>query len=130
MKRFLSSSALSSSGRAEPPSSSSSAEQPATSPRSAEQSAMPSHLKLSSIQDVQRWLADEPMASCSSVDMQRIREVVAVLSRPKPRREDVQPLQSKWQVAQKADKKPRSLDVLHEFKGKVIKAATRILRQC
>jgi len=57
-------------------------------------------LKLSSIQDVQRWLAEEPMASCSSVDMQRIREAVAVLSRPKPRKEDVRPLQSKWQVAQ------------------------------
>ena len=118
MKRSLSSSAPSSSGRAEPPRSSSSAEQPATSLhsaeqpaeqlatslRSAEQPAMPSPLKLSSIQDVQRWLADEPMASCSSVDMQRIREVVAVLSRPKPRREDVQPLQSKWQVAQKTKK--------------------------
>ena len=89
MKRFLSSSAPSSSGRAEPPSSSSSAEQPATSLRSAEQPAMPSHLKLSSIQDVQRWLAEEPMASCSSVDIQRIREVVAVLSRPSPRQEDV-----------------------------------------
>ena len=103
MKRFLSSSAASSSGRAEPPSSSSSAEQPAislhsaeqpaeqlaSSLRSAEQPAMPSHLKLSSIQDVQRWLAEEPMASCSSVDIQRIREVVAVLSRPNPRQGSV-----------------------------------------
>ena len=141
MKRFLSSSAPSSSGRAELPSSSSSAEHPATSLhsaeqpaeqlatslRSAEQPAMPSHLKLSSIQDVQRWLADEPMASCSSVDMQRIREVVAVLSRPKPRREDVQPLQSKWQVAQKTKKKPRSLgEILPEFQAKVIKAAHKL----
>ena len=66
---------------------------------------MPSHLKLSSIQDVQRWLAQEPMASCSSVDIQRIRELVAVLSRPNPRQEDVQPLQSKWQVAQKSPQK-------------------------
>ena len=56
-----------------------------------------------------------------------IREAVAVLSHPKPRKQDVQPLQSKWQVAQKTDRKPRPLeDVLHEFKGKVIKAAQKL----
>ena len=104
MKRFLSSAAPSSSGRTETPSSSSSAEQPATSLRSAEQPATPSHLKILSIRDVQRWLAEEPIASCSSADAQRIREAVAVLSHPKPRQEDVRPLQSKWQVAQKKTK--------------------------
>jgi hypothetical protein len=109
MHRFMSSAASSSSGRAEWPAtvsgSFSSAEQPAISLRSAEQPATPSHLKISSIRDVQRWLAEEPIASCSSADAQRIREAVAVLSHPKPRKEDVQPLQSKWQVAQKKDKK-------------------------
>ena len=109
MKRFMSSAASSSSARAEPfatmSSSFSSAEQPATSLRRAEQPAIPPHLKLSSIRDVQRWLAEEPIASCSSADMQRIREAVAVLSLREPRKEDVQPLQSKWQVAQKKDKK-------------------------
>ena len=59
--------------------------------------------------------------------MERIREAAAVLSRPKPRKEDVQPLQSKWQVAQKKDKKPRPLpEVLDEFQGKVIKAAKEL----
>ena len=55
-----------------------SAEQPAAS--SVEQSAPmdtadgadPSHLKILSIRDVQRWLAEEPIASCSNADMQRI----------------------------------------------------------
>ena len=67
---------------------------------SAEQPATPFHLKISSIHDVQRWMAEEPIASCSSADAQRIKEAVAVLSRAKPRQEDVQPLQNKWQVAQ------------------------------
>ena len=111
MDRFMCSAASSSTGRAEWPStvsgSSSSAEQPAISLRSAEQPATPSRLKILSIRDVQRWLAEEPMASCSSADAQRIREVVAVLSRPNPRKEDVQPLQSKWQVARNKNKKPR-----------------------
>ena len=97
------SAASSSSGRMEPPatvsSSSSRAEQPAT----------PSNLKIGSIRDVQRWLAEEPIASCSSADVQRIREAAAVLSHPKPRQEDVQPLQSKWQVAQQKEKKKQVL---------------------
>ena len=131
MHRFMSSAASSSSGRAERratvSSSSSSAEQPAISLRSAERPATPSHLKILSIRDVQRWLAEEPIASCSSADAQRIREAVGVLSHPKPRKEDVRPLQSKWQVAQKKDKKPRPLvEVLHEFQGKVIKAAKKL----
>ena len=114
----MSSAASSSSGRAgRPAAASGSAEQPAPSLgsaerpatlshslRSAERPATPSHLKLSSIRDVQRWLAEEPAASCSSADMQRIREAVAVLSLPKPRQEDVRLLQSKWQVAQKNTK--------------------------
>ena len=104
MKRFLSSAAPSSSGRAEPPSSSSSAEQPAASLRSAEQPATPSHLKILSIRDVQRWLAEEPIANCSSANAQRIREAIAVLSHPKPRQEDVRSLQNKWQMAQKRQK--------------------------
>ena len=76
---------------------------------------------ISSIPNVQRWLAEEPIAKCNRADVQLIREAVAVLSFPKPRQEDVRPLQSKWQVAQKKDKQPRpSEEVLHEFKGKVI----------
>ena len=108
MKRFVSSAASSSSGSAARPANvsarSSSAEQSATSLRSAEQPATPSQLKIFSIRDVQRWLAEESIASCSSADLQRIREAVAVLSRPQPRKEDVQPLLSKWQVTQKKTK--------------------------
>ena len=86
-----------------------------------------SAMKISSIRDVQRWVDEEPIASCSSADAQRIREAVAVLSRPKPRQEDVQPLQSKWQVARTKDKKPRPLgDVLEEFQTKVIEAAKKL----
>ena len=80
MKRFMSSAASSSF---------SNAEQPTTSLGSAEQPGTRCQLKLSSIRDVQRWLAMEPIASCSSADMQRIREAVAVLVPAKPRKEDV-----------------------------------------
>ena len=102
MKRFMSSAASSSSARAEPAtmsSSFSSAEQPTTSLGSAEQPGTRCQLKLSSIRDVQRWLAMEPIASCSSADMQRIREAAAVLVHGKPRQEDVKPLCRKWHVS-------------------------------
>ena len=108
MHRFISSAASSSCGKPEQPpaasSSCSNAEQPSTSLRSAEQPATPSQVQIISIQDVQRWLAVETVASCNSADMERIKEAAAVLSRPKPRKEEVQPLQSKWQVAPQKDK--------------------------
>ena len=130
MKRFMSSAASSSSARAEPAtmsSSFSSAEQPTTSLGSAEQPGIRCQLKLSSIRDVQRWLAMEPIASCSSADMQRIREAVAVLVPAKPRQEDVRPLQSKCLVAQQKNKEPRPLpEVVDEFRDKVIKAAQQL----
>ena len=137
----MSSGASSSSARARPPaavfSSVGNADQPATSLRSAEPPATPCHLKILSIRDVQRWLAEERIASCSSADMQRIREAVAVLSSPKPRKVDVRPLQSKWQVAQSKRKwqvaggtKSRPLEeVLREFQGKVIKAAQELQQE-
>ena len=131
MHRFISSAASSSCGRAEQAaaasSSCSSAEQPSTSLRSAEQPATPSQVQILSIRDVQRWLAVETVASCSSADMERIREAAAVLSRPKPGRGDVQPLQRQWQVTQKKDQKPIPLaEMLDEFRGKVIKAAQEL----
>ena len=134
MHRFMSSVASSSSGRAEQPaaasSSSNSAEQPTASLRSAEQPATSSHLKILSSRDVQRWLADEPIASCSSADVQRIREAAAVLSHPKPRKEDVRPLQNKWHLKQIKNKQSRPLgDVLKEFQGKVIQAAQKLQQQ-
>ena len=111
-------------------SSCSSAEKTSTPPRSVEQPATPHHFQILSIRDVQRWLAVETVASCSSANMERIREAVAVLSRPKPRKEEVQPLQSKWQVAQKKDKKPRPLgDVIQELSDKVINAAVTLQQQ-
>ena len=78
-----------------------SAEQPDT-PVTVEQSAIDSGSadqpawKISSFHDVNRWLASDHVASCSMVE--RIKEAVAVLSQPHPRKEDVQALQSKWQV--------------------------------
>ena len=59
---------------------------------------------ISSIRFVQRWLADEPAASCSSADMARARGAAAVLSRPKPRQEEVRLLQHRWQAAQRTAK--------------------------
>ena len=82
------------------------------------------------MRDVQRWLAEEPTVSCSSADLERIREAVAVLSHPKPRKEHVRPLQKKWQGAQQKNKKTRPLqEVFHEFEGKVIKAAQKLQQQ-
>ena len=129
MKRFF----ASGSSRAERPAellgespASSSAGQPANSFVSAEQP----DFKIASIRDVQRWLAAEHVATSSNVDAQRIREAMAVLSQCRPRKEDVQLLQSKWQVAQKKDKKPRPLgEVLQEFESKVVEAAQKLQQQ-
>ena len=68
----------------------SNAEQPAAAsassrPSSAGQHATHSHSKLLSIGDVQRWVAEKPIASCRSADAQHIRKAAAVLSRPTPR---------------------------------------------
>ena len=71
------------------PSSSGSAERPA------ERYAASKQLSITTIHGIQRWLAEDHVASCTSADAQRIREAVAVLSRPKPRQEDAQPLQLK-----------------------------------
>ena len=119
MKRFLSSAASSSSGRAEQPaaplrgaeqsassSSSGRAVQSATASSNAERPGTASPLlKISSIQDVQCWLARS--SATSHADIERIREAVAVLSRPKPRKEDVQPLQPKWQIARQRNRQIR-----------------------
>ena len=119
MQSFISSGVSSSSG------SSGRAEQPAVSLRSAELPA--SIIHISSLRDVQRWLAKEHVSNCSSADVQRIREAVTVLSHPKPKQEDVRPLQSKWQVAQQIKKKPKPLaDVIHELQEKVVKAAQKL----
>ena len=97
--------ASSSSGRAErpattaAPSSSSRAELPSAE-RPATSTTPSTQLSITTIRGVQRWLAEDHVASCTSADAQRIIEAVAVLSRPKPKKEDVQHLQSKWQVTQ------------------------------
>ena len=117
MLRFMSSAASSSSGRAERAAAAGSAEQPHT----------PPHLKILSIHDVQRWLAEEPIASCSSTDAHRIREAGAVLSHRKPTREALQPLLHKWKVTKRKDQKDRPLgERLQEFEDKVIDAAQKL----
>ena len=129
LRSFFSSGASSSSGSASRPANVSARSS------SAEQTATPSHLKISSMRDVQRWLAEESIASCSSADLQRIREAVAVLTSGKkeqPSKEDVRPLlgPKNWDVAQRKDKKPRPLgDMVQEFQGKVIKAAQKLQQQ-
>ena len=138
MHRFISSAASSSSGRAErpattaAPSSSNRAELPSAE-RPATSTTPSTQLSITTIRGVQRWLAEDHVASCTSADAQRIREAVAVLSRPKPRQEDVRPLQGKWQVSQwhtASGKKPRPIpDVIQELQGKVIKAAQNLQQQ-
>ena len=104
--------------------SASSAEQSAILPSSAAQPG------LSSIPDVQRWLAQEPIVNCNSAVVQRVRKAVAVLSQPKPRQEDVQPLQCEWRVAQKSNKKRKLLAVvIQECQEQVINAAKKLQQQ-
>ena len=104
MHRFLASSASNSAGRAEQSATASNsvgrAEESSTSRRSAEQPATSLHVEISSIRDVQAWLKVEQVAVCSSANAQRIRGAVALLSKSKPRQENVRPLQYKWHVAQ------------------------------
>ena len=50
-------------------------------------------LGITTMDGVQLWLAEDHIASCTSTEIQRIREAAAVLSSPKPRSEDVQSLQ-------------------------------------
>ena len=103
------------------------AEQPATARPNVHESATRSYSKIVSIGDVQLWLAELPIGRCGSADVRRIREAAVVLARGKPRKEDVRPLQSKWRVAQKKEKKPRLLsEVLEELRSKVIKAAQKL----
>ena len=65
---------------------------------------------LLAIPDVQAWLTSAQVAGCTGADVERIRTAVNILTRPKPRQEDVRPLQGKWQVAQKTkDKTARPL---------------------
>ena len=58
------------------------------------------------ISDVKSWLALEPFASCRSEEKQRIEEAVEVLSKRKPKREELRSLASlsNWKVSLK---KPR-----------------------
>ena len=102
MHRFLTSSASSNLGRAEQSDTASSSagrvEESSISLCSAEQPVISRRLKMSSIRDVLAWLNGEHVASCSSAQAQRVREAVALLSQPKPKQEDVRPLQSKWKV--------------------------------
>ena len=97
---------------------------------SAAQPVTLSQSKISSMWDVQRWLAEQPIVRCHSADMERLKEAAAVLSRPKPRKEDVRELQNDWQVAQKKHRKPIPLpEVIQDFRGKIIKAAQKLQQQ-
>ena len=97
---------------------------------SAAQPVTLSQSKISSMWDVQRWLAEQPIVRCHSADMERLKEAAAVLSRPNPRKEDVRELQNDWQVAQQKHRKPIPLpEVIQDFRGKIIKAAQKLQQQ-
>ena len=134
MHRFLTSSASSNLGRAEELDTASSSaarvEESIISLCSAEQPVMSRRLKMSSISDVQACLNGEHVASCSSGEAQHIREAVALLSQPKPRQDDVRPLQSKWKVPREINNKRTPLeDVIKNLKIKVIEAAQKLQQQ-
>ena len=75
--------------------SSSSAVQPALGSASASSSSAVQPAMLNSLDNVQRWLSTEEVLS-SNLDTCPVREAVAVLTRtPRPRQEEVQPLQRK-----------------------------------
>jgi hypothetical protein len=119
MKRFFVSAASSSSGSAArpastaAPSSSASAERPGTS------TTFSNQVSITTLLSVQLWLAEDHIATCTSAEIQRIREAVGVLSRSKPRQEDLAPLFPKWQVSRWQSKKSRPLaDMVQEFQGK------------
>ena len=92
---------------------------------SAAQPVTLSQSKISSMWDVQRWLAEQPIVRCHSADMERLKEAAAVLSRPNPRKEDVRELQKDWQVSSRIPL-PK---VIQEFRGKIIKAAQKLQQQ-
>ena len=137
LRSFFSSAASSNSGGAERPAVAASTGSTAASSNcgSAEQPGSSSHLQLSSIRDVQRWLAKEPIASCVSADTERIREAVDKLTSSKkgqPRREDVEYLlgPKNWNVEQRSNQKRIPFpDIIREFKGKVIEAAQKRQQQ-
>ena len=102
---------------------------------SAEQPVISLRLKMSSIRDVQAWLNDERVASCRSAQAQRIKAAAALLSQPKPRQEDVRPLQSKWKVPrEKNNKKKRLEDVIRKPEGQSNQSSAEVTtatsRQC
>ena len=62
--------------------------------------------------------------------MKRLKEAAALLSRSKPRQEDVRLLQNDWQVSSKKGSLPIPLpEVIQEFRGKIIKAAQKLQQQ-
>ena len=93
---------------------------------SAEQPAM----RVECLQDVRRWLTTDEVVH-SNLDTGPLNEAVAVLSRsPRPRQEEVRPLQSKWGVTQTKKGKIRPLaEVISEFERKVVVAAQKFQQQ-
>ena len=129
MKRYFSSVALRSSG---------SAEQPVNDharPSNSELRAMPSQLSILTIADVQRWLAQESTASYRSVELQRTREAVAVLTscnKLQPQMVDARALlgSKKWNAAVERDQNARVLsDMVQEGKGKGTQAEQKLQQQ-
>ena len=68
----------------------------------------------------------------SNLDIGLVKEAVTVLSRaPRPRQEEVRPLQSKWGIARNREGMPRLLlDVIQELEQKVVNAAHMLQSAC
>ena len=87
--------------------SSTSAAQPALTPSST--SAEQPVVQFACLKDVRLWLAT-PEVLNGSLDVSALKEAVTVLSRvPKPRQEELRPVQSKWGGWRKKTKESRDL---------------------
>ena len=84
-------------------------------------------VKLECLKDVRRWMTTPEVVN-SNLDIGLVKEAVTVLSRaPRPRQEEVRPLQSKWGIARNREGMPRLLlDVIQELEQKVVNAAHRL----
>ena len=133
MDRFFTSksrSSTASSGSAAQPARTASATASNDAARQGSGSAEQPAVKLECLQEVRRWLATEEVVS-SNLDTGPVREAVAVLTRtPRPRQQEVQPLQNKWGVAQQHRRKRRPLpEVISECERKVVQAAQKLQQQ-
>lgn len=133
MKRLVARRWSAASGRDERPAELNSLLRESTASSSAERPANPlsnvqrPNLKITSIPQSKRWLAEWHVVSCNNANAQCIRETVTILSHLQIRQKDVRSLQKKYHVAWDLEKKLRPLsEVIQELQSKVVQAAQKL----